>query len=261
MSNEPAREKKLSDKEYDAQLYDLQIELVKFQHDIIENGEKVLVIIEGRDAAGKDGTIKRIVENLSPRETRVVALPKPSDREVTQWYFQRYVAHLPAAGEFVLFNRSWYNRAGVERVMGFATDDQVDHFYEDVGPFEQLLVKSGIQIFKYYLDINKEEQEERLKDRRDDPLKQWKISPLDAVATEKWDDYTRARDDMLRRTSFRHAPWHVVIANRKKFARLNIIRDLLERSEYKGKRSDLKPDRSLVARATDALLKSGRLAS
>ena len=164
---------KLSDAEYESALYDLQVELVKFQRDIIANGEKVLVIVEGRDGAGKDGSIKRIVEHLSPRETRVVALPKPSDREQSQWYFQRYVPHLPSAGEFVLFNRSWYNRAGVERVMGFCTPAQTEHFLDEVAEFETMLVKSGIQLFKYYLDISKAEQKERLEARREDPLKQW----------------------------------------------------------------------------------------
>jgi polyphosphate kinase 2 len=247
---------KLSDKEYDAQLYELHVELVKFQRDIIANGEKVLVIMEGRDGAGKDGTIKRIVEHLSPRETRVVALPKPSDREMTQWYFQRFVAHLPSAGEFVLFNRSWYNRAGVERVMGFCTPEQTEHFFDEVNELEDMLVRSGIQLFKYYLDISKAEQEERLADRRSDPLKQWKISPIDAKAMEKWDDYSKARDEMFKRTSHKKGPWSVVRADVKKLARLNVIRDLLERSDYKDKRPALtRTDRSIVVPSATALKK------
>lgn len=251
----------LSDDDYEAALYELQVELVKFQRDIIANGEKVLVIMEGRDGAGKDGTIKRIVENLSPRETRVIALPKPSDREVSQWYFQRFSFWLPAAGEFVLFNRSWYNRAGVEPVMGFCTPAQTELFFDEVADFEAMLVKSGIQLFKYYLDISKEEQKERLEARRIDPLKQWKVSPIDAKAMAKFDDYTKARDEMFRRTDHEMGPWSVVRADSKKHARLNVIRDLLERSSYKGKRPALaKADRRIVFRATKKVLKSDLLA-
>lgn len=257
--NERAAEK-LADEDYEKQLYELQVELVKFQRDIIANGEKVLVVMEGRDGAGKDGTIKRIVENLSPRETRVVALPKPSDREVSQWYFQRFVSHLPAAGEFVLFNRSWYNRAGVERVMGFCTEADVEHFFADVEEFESMLVKSGIQLFKYYLDITRDEQKQRLAERRKDPLKQWKVSPIDAKAIAKWDDYTKARDDMFRRTDHEKARWTAVRADGKKAARLNVIRDLLGRSDYGRKRHSLcEIDDTVVMPATRAL-KKGLLA-
>ncbi len=251
---------KLSDDEYDAALYDLQVELVKFQRDIIANGEKVLVIMEGRDGAGKDGTIKRITEHLSPRETRVVALPKPSDREQSQWYFQRYVAHLPSAGEFVLFNRSYYNRAGVEPVMGFCTKAQTERFFNEVADFETMLVKSGIQLFKYYLDISKAEQKERLEARREDPLKQWKISPIDAKAIEKWSAYSKARDTMFERTNHKNGPWTAVQADVKKQARVNLIRDLLSRSDYKGRRSALlKTDRRIILPVNGALLKSGAL--
>lgn len=250
----------LSDEEYEIALYDLQVELVKFQRDIIANGEKVLVIMEGRDGAGKDGTIKRIVEHLSPRETRVMALPKPSDREQSQWYFQRYVPHLPSAGEFVLFNRSWYNRAGVEPVMGFCTPSQTEHFLDEVPQFETMLVKSGIQLFKYYLDISKAEQKERLEARREAPLKQWKISPIDAKASEKWSAYSKARNIMFERTSHKHGEWTAIHADNKKQARVNIIRDLLARSDYKGKRSALlKTDRRIVLPVNKALLKSGAL--
>lgn len=214
---------------YEKTLRDLQIELVKLQKHVIKHGHKVLVIFEGRDASGKDGTIKRIVEHLSPRETRVVALGKPSDRDNSSWYFQRYVAHLPAAQELVLFNRSWYNRAGVERVMEFCTDREYECFMEDVLPFEHMLIGSGIQILKYYLDISKKEQKRRLKDRRQDPLKQWKTSPIDEVAVKYWDDYTEARDLMLARTSSPLSPWIVVRADDKHRAQLNVIRDLLAR--------------------------------
>ena len=214
---------------YESALRDLQIELVKVQKHVIKHDHKVLVIFEGRDASGKDGTIKRIVEHLSPRETRVVALGKPSDRDSTSWYFQRYVSHLPAAQELVLFNRSWYNRAGVERVMRFCTDREYERFTEDVLPFEHMLIGSGIQIMKYYLDIGKKEQKRRLKDRRHDPLKQWKTSPIDEVAVKHWDDYTEAQDQMLARTSSPLSPWIVVRADDKHSAHLNVIRDLLAR--------------------------------
>lgn len=213
--------------EYKAELHKLQIELVKLQRHVISHGHKVLIIFEGRDAAGKDGTIKRITEHLSPRETRVMALGKPSEKDKNSWYFQRYVAHLPATEEIVLMNRSWYNRAGVERVMGFCTDAEYEEFMQSVVTFEQMLVSAGIQIIKYYLDITKDEQEKRLEERRNDPLKQWKISPIDAVALEHWDDYSLARDEMFKRTHNEITPWHIVRANHKKLARLNVIRHLL----------------------------------
>jgi polyphosphate kinase 2 len=207
----------------------LQVELVKVQRHVIKHGHKVVVLFEGRDAAGKDGTIKRIVEHLSPRETRVVALGKPSDRESSSWYFQRYVRHLPAAQELVLFNRSWYNRAGVEPVLGFCTEVEVESFFEEVVPLEHMLIGSGIQILKYYLDIGKKEQKRRLRDRRRDPLKQWKTSPIDGVALKYWDEYTKARDLMLARTSSPVSPWIIVRADDKHLAHLNVIRDLLSR--------------------------------
>jgi len=214
---------------HDASLRKLQIELVKVQKHIIKHGHMVLVIFEGRDASGKDGTIKHIVQHLSPRETRVVALGRPSDKDQTSWYFQRYVPHLPAAQEMVIFNRSWYNRAGVEHVMGFCTDKQYQRFLEDVLPFEQMLTGAGIQIMKYYLDISKKEQKKRLRDRRHDPLKQWKISPLDEVALKHWDDYSEARDLMLARTSSPLSPWIIVRADDKHAAHLNVIRDMISR--------------------------------
>ena len=233
--NEEMRNEKLSDKAYDEQLYGLHVELVKMQRQIIADGLKLAVVVEGRDGAGKDGTIKRIVEHLSPRDTRVVALPKPTDRDKTSWYFQRYTAHLPSGGEFVLFNRSWYNRAGVERVMNFCNDTEYKSFMREAPQFEAMLVRSGIRLVKYYLDISKDEQKSRLEDRREDPLKQWKISPIDAVAIKKWKEYSAARDAMLAHTSHEAAPWYVVKADRKKIARLNVMRHLLGGIDYKGK--------------------------
>ena len=233
--------------EYKKDLLALQIQLVKLQRHIIKNDLKILVIFEGRDASGKDGVIKRITQHLSPRETRVVALGKPTDRETSAWYFQRYVAQLPVDSEMVLFNRSWYNRAGVERVMGFCTDAEYDEFMNTVNDFEALLIKSGINLLKYYLDISKHEQENRLEDRKNDPLTQWKSSPIDDVAIERWDDYTQARDMMLARTSVDSSPWIIVDANDKKQARLNIIRDMLSRVDCPDKDEHFcKPDLNIV---------------
>ena len=229
----------LSDDAYAAQLYELQVELVKFQRDLIAESRKICVVVEGRDGAGKDGTIKRIIEHLSPRDTRVVALGKPTEREAKSWYFQRFVPHLPAGGEFVLFNRSWYNRGGVEPVMGFCSKDEHREFLREAPPFEQMLTRAGVRLVKYYLDISKAEQKERLAERHENPLKQWKISPIDAVAIKKWDDYSKARDQMLRATSHEAAPWHIVQANSKKRARLDVIRHLLSICDYKDKRKKL----------------------
>ena len=232
---------------YEADLRLLQIELVKLQHHIIDTGKRLLVILEGRDTAGKDGSIKSITENLSPRDTRVVALNKPSPREEGDWYFQRYIAELPGAGEFVLFNRSWYNRAGVEKVMGFCTDEQYKQFMGTVNEFESLLVKSGTQLIKYYLDISKEEQAIRLQDRAKDPLKQWKISPIDQKAQKLWDAYSDARNKMLKQTSSALAPWTVISANDKKLAHLNLIANLLSRVNYPDKdKKILKIDPKIV---------------
>ena len=252
----------MSEDGYRDQLRNLQIELVRLQRHLIESGEKLLILLEGRDGAGKDGTIKVILEHMSPRESRTVALGKPSDREETQWYFQRYVAHLPAAGEFVLFNRSWYNRAGVERVMGFCSNEECERFLDDVSVFEEMLIRSGVRLFKYYLDIDKAEQKRRLDARRDDPLKQWKISPIDEAALRHWSDYSKARDVMLSRSSTKLAPWTVVSANDKKAARLNLIHDLLSRVDYrhKGKAVRPAPDRKVVFPFTAKALKDGRLA-
>ncbi|MDE1172941.1 MAG: polyphosphate kinase 2 [Parvibaculaceae bacterium] len=239
--------KKEGERSYKDQLYALQVELVKLQKDTIKNNRKVLVIFEGRDGAGKDGTIKRFTEHLSPRDIRIVALPKPSDRESSQWYFQRYAEHLPAAGEVVFFNRSWYNRAGVERVMGFCNDEEYEEFMEEVPIFEQMLARSEIFIFKYYLDITRHEQEKRLNDRRKDPLKQWKLSPIDAKAIAMWEDYSKARDKMLIRTNSLVAPWTIISANDKKLARLNALADFISRFEYEDKDDKAAvPDRSIV---------------
>ncbi len=232
---------------YEADLRLLQIELVKLQHHLIDKGIPLLVIMEGRDAAGKDGTIKSIIENLNPKNRRVVVLHKPSPREEGEWYFQRYITQLPTAGEIVLFNRSWYNRAGVEKVMGFCTDTQYKQFMGSVNEIEFLLVESGIYLMKYYLDITKEEQANRLKDRVNDPLKQWKISPIDRKVQKMWDVYSDARNKMLKNTSSTHAPWTAIRANDKKVAHLNLIADLLSRIDYPGKNKKLlKIDPSIV---------------
>jgi polyphosphate kinase len=247
------------DDDYDKTLRLLQIELVKLQRHLIETGARVLVIFEGRDGAGKDGSIKRLIEHMSPRDTRVHAPAKPSSREAGEWYYQRFVPFLPAVGEFVVFNRSWYNRAGVERVMGFCRPEQVEDFFETVVPFEKMLVRDGILLRKFYLDIDKAEQKKRLEARKDDPLKQWKISPVDESAIKKWKPYSLARNEMLVRTGHRDAPWNVVKADDKKAARLAIIRDLLEGFCYPGKDAKLvRPDRGLVFEWSEG--KRGRLA-
>ncbi|MCB1461901.1 MAG: polyphosphate kinase 2 [Nitratireductor sp.] len=247
--------------EYREQLHGLQIELVKLQKHFIASNEKILVIFEGRDAAGKDGTIKRIVEHLSPRETRVVALGKPSDRDKSAWYFQRYVPHLPTAQEFVLFNRSWYNRAGVELVMNFCTEAEYKEFMETVLEFEHMLVRSGVKLLKYYLDVSREEQAKRLKDRETDPLKQWKISPIDAQATKLWDEYSAARNEMLSRTHNPATPWTVVRADNKRITRLNVIRDILTRLSYDGKNLNvLRTDPQVIFEYDETHVRNGTIA-
>ncbi len=223
----------------------LYVELVKFQKEVINSGLKVLVILEGRDAAGKDGTIKTITKHLSPRETKVVALSKPSDRQMREWYFQRYVYHLPISGEFVIFNRSWYNRLGVEKVMGFCSDREYETFFREVELFEQMLVDAGFIILKYYLDISNDEQKKRLAERRNDPLKQWKISDIDAAAQKHWKDYSKARNAMLERTSFNHSPWFVVDAENKEKAHIGLIEHLLSEVKYP------KRDKHLLKAADD----------
>jgi polyphosphate kinase len=240
-------EKNDSGDDYHDQLHALRVELVKLQRHIISSGFRILVLFEGRDAAGKDGCIKRIIKHLSPRETRVVALGKPSDQEKSSWYFQRYVAHLPVSEEMVLFNRSWYNRAGVEHVMGFCTSAEYAEFMLSVPKFEEMLVHSGIKLLKYYLDISKEEQTYRLDERQKDPLKQWKTSPIDEVAVKHWNAYSTARDTMLLRTHTSIAPWNIVHAENKRLARLNIIRDMLSRLHYEDKDKALvQADKNIV---------------
>ncbi len=226
-------------KEYKKELYKLQVELVKFQREVIEKEIKVCIVFEGRDAAGKDGTIKRFTQHLSPREARVVALGKPSDKDKKSWYFQRYVPHLPSGGEIVFFNRSWYNRAGVEKVMGFCTDKEYKLFMKEVGNFEQMLTHSQMIFFKYYLDISKEEQKKRLEERRKNPLKQWKLSPIDQMAQKLWNEYSKARDEMFAKTSFVFAPWYVVHSDDKKTARINCIKHFLSHVDYPDKKEDI----------------------
>lgn len=248
-------------KGYKDTLRDLQVELVKLQRHLIKNDLRILILFEGRDAAGKDGVIKRITEHLSPRDTRVVALGKPSDRDRQSWYFQRYVPYLPASQEMVLMNRSWYNRAGVERVMGFCSDAEYEVFMRSVIPFENILVDSGTQLFKYYLDISKPEQKRRLADRRRDPLKQWKVSPIDKTAIRHWDDYSAARNEMLARTHDEALPWHIVRADDKRQARLNIIRHLMSRVECPDKDKHMaEPDPEIVFDYADRHLHSGAIA-
>jgi len=217
---------------YFRELLRLQAELVKLQDWVIHTGYKLVVLFEGRDAAGKGGTIKRITQRLNPRACRVVALPAPTDREKTQWYFQRYVPHLPAGGEIVLFDRSWYNRAGVERVMGFATPEEVEQFFNDVPEFERMLARSGIKLVKYWFSITDQEQQLRFLMRIHDPLKQWKLSPMDLQSRVRWEQYTKVKEEMFERTNTPEAPWYIVEGNDKKTARLNCIEHLLQQVPY-----------------------------
>ena len=229
--DEPGR--KLKRKKYDKQLAKLHVELVKLQEWVVHKGLKVCIVFEGRDGAGKGGTIKAITERVSPRIFRVIALPAPTDREKSQMYLQRYLPHMPAAGEVVIWDRSWYNRAGVERVMGFASEDTVKRFLHLVPPFEKLMIESGIILIKYWLEVSMDEQTRRLKARIDDGRKIWKLTPMDLLSYSRWYDYSRARDDMFKATDTKWAPWHVVNSNDKKRARLNIITHLLGRIPYK----------------------------
>lgn len=222
----------LDNRTYFRNLLRLQTELIKLQDWVEHTGAKVLVICEGRDSAGKGGVIKRIVQRLNPRVARVVALPKPTEREQSQWYFQRYVPYLPAGGEIVLFDRSWYNRAGVERVMGFASEDQVEQFFRDVPEFERMLVRSGIIVLKYWFSITDQEQQMRFLMRIHDPMRQWKLSPMDLQSRIRWEDYTKAKEDMFARTNIPEAPWYIVEGNDKKRERLNCIEHLLSMLPY-----------------------------
>jgi len=241
---------KLGRKEYEKQLERLHVELVKLQQWVVHEGLKICIVFEGRDGAGKGGTIKAITERVSPRVFRVVALPAPSDREKTQMYGQRYQAHMPAAGEVVIFDRSWYNRAGVERVMGFCSEKLARRFLEVVPNYEKIMVESGIILIKYWLEVSAEEQTRRLESRLDDGRKTWKLSPMDILSYERWDDYTRARDEMFKATDTPWAPWFVARSEDKKRARLNIIRHLLSQVPYKGlKREKVKlPKRGKIGR-------------
>ena len=218
---------------YFRELYRLQSELIKLQDWVVEERKKLVVVFEGRDAAGKGGVIKRITQRLNPRVCRVVALPAPTEREQTSWYFQRYVAHLPAAGEIVLFDRSWYNRAGVERVMGFASPEQVEDFFHDVVELERMFVRSGVKLVKYWFSISDEEQQLRFLARIHDPMKQWKLSPMDLESRVRWEQYTKAKEEMLERTNIPEAPWWIVEANDKRRARLNCISHLLGQLPYR----------------------------
>jgi polyphosphate kinase 2 len=241
--------------EYEEELHKLQIELLKLQIHIKKKGLRVLMLFEGRDAAGKGGTIKRIIEHLNPRGTRVVALQAPDDTQRTQWYFQRYIQHLPAAGELVLFDRSWYNRAMVEPVMGFCTDEQNKRFLKDVPLLEEMIVKEGIILFKFFFSVSKAEQLRRFESRETDLLKQYKISPVDRMAQEKWDDYTVRKFQMLNETNRTLTPWTIIRSDNKKLARLNCIKHILSKIEYDGKTSkkDLRTDPEVVVSGIDEI--------
>ncbi len=245
------RDKKIKKSKYWERLESLQIELVKLQRWIREEGQRVVLVFEGRDAAGKGGTIQRFMMNLNPRAAHIVALSKPSDVEQGQWYFQRYIDYLPTVGEMVFYDRSWYNRAGVERVFGFCTEDQVQDFFMEAPVFEGMLEREGIHLFKFWLTVERAEQLKRFYERKNNPLKQWKLSPIDAKSVGKWDDYTRAIADMFRNTHTDHAPWTVLDANDQKRARLNAIRIVLNAFEYKGK------DQSNIGDVDDDLVWDG----
>jgi polyphosphate kinase 2 len=242
--------------EYEAQKYALQVELLKLQNHQIETGARHVLLFEGRDAAGKGGTIKRFTEHLNPRYSRVVALTKPGEREQHQWYFQRYVQHLPTAGEMVLFDRSWYNRAGVERVMGFATDTEYSQFMNQVPLFESMLVDSGISLTKFWFSVTPAEQRTRFIIRQVDPVRRWKLSPMDLQSLDKWEVYTAAKEEMFRRTDTDHAPWTTVKSNDKKRARISAMQHFLSQFDYEGKDPGVvgAPDPLIVERGLDAVL-------
>ena len=244
--------KKMPRKEYEAEKYKLQIELLKLQSWVRDTGERVVILFEGRDAAGKGGTIKRMMEHLNPRGARVVALEKPTDLEKGQWYFQRYIQHLPSAGEMVMFDRSWYNRAGVERVMGFCSAAEYLEFMRQAPDFERMLVRSGIRLFKFWFSVSRGEQLRRFKSREHDPLKQWKLSPVDLASLDKWDDYTEAKEAMFFHTDTADAPWTVIKSDDKKRARLNAMRHVLAKLPYPNKDSEVvqEPDPLIVGSAS-----------
>ena len=243
--------RKLPRPEYEYLKRPLQIELVKFQNWVKSTGQRIVILFEGRDAAGKGGTIKRFTEHLNPRGATVVALTKPSERERTQWYFQRYVPHLPAAGEIIMFDRSWYNRAGVERVMGFCTDAEYWEFMREVPEFERMLIRSGLHLIKFWFSVTRSEQRTRFIIRRVDPVRQWKLSPMDIESLDKWDAYTDAKEAMFHYTDSEHAPWTVVKSNDKKRARLEAIKHVLRGFDYRGRNAGIigEPDRLLIGSA------------
>ncbi len=245
--------KKMTRREYESKKQELQVELLKFQSWVKATGQKVVILFEGRDAAGKGGTIKRIMEHMNPRGARVVALEKPSEQEAGQWYFQRYVKHLPTAGEVVLFDRSWYNRAGVERVMGFCQEQQYLEFMRQTPELERMLVRSGILLFKFWFSVSQEEQFRRFQERRKDPLKQWKLSPIDLASLDKWEDYTKAKEAMFFYTDTADAPWTVIKSDDKKRARINAMRYLLSKADYPNKDTSIAvpPDPLIVGTAAD----------
>jgi polyphosphate kinase 2 len=248
-------DERMSREEYDETKYLLQVELLKFQNWAADTGSKHVLLFEGRDAAGKGGTIKRFMEHLNPRYARTVALTKPSDREQTQWYFQRYVQHLPTAGEMVLFDRSWYNRAGVERVMGFASAAEYEQFIGQAPLFERMIVDSGISLTKFWFSVTQSEQRTRFIIRQVDPVRRWKLSRIDVESLEMWDDYTAAKEAMIRRTDTEWAPWTTIKSNDKKRARVNAMRHFLARFDYDGKDPDVvgQPDPRIVQRGIDAV--------
>ena len=244
---------RMRNKEYYAQKMPLQIELIKLQNWIREVGEKVIILFEGRDAAGKGGTIRRFMEHWNPRTARVVALDRPSDVELGQWYFQRYVSHFPSAGEIVLFDRSWYNRAGVERVMGFSSEQDYRMFIRQVPALERMIVESGIRLFKLYFSVSRIEQLRRFENRSKDPLKQWKVSPVDILSKDKWEEYTEAKEAMFLLTDTEFAPWTIIKSDDKKRARINAMRFLLHMIDYEEKDRAVAhaPDPSIVASSTE----------
>lgn len=241
--------------EYELEKYQLQVELLKFQYWGQDTDSKHVILFEGRDAAGKGGTIKRFTEHLNPRAARVVALNKPSDKEAGQWYFQRYIAHLPTDGEFVMFDRSWYNRANVERVMGFCSDEEYEIFMEQAPLFEKMLIDSGIHVTKFWFSVTQHEQRTRFAIRQIDPVRQWKLSPMDLESLGRWEDYTAAKEEMFRRTDTDNAPWITIKSNDKKRARLNAIRYFLNQFDYEGKDTEVvyDPDPLIVRRGRDAV--------
>lgn len=260
-SGEYPYKKKISTKDYEKSKSDLQVELLKVQEWIKATEQKIVMIFEGRDAAGKGGTIKRFTEHLNPRSARVVALEKPNDREKTQWFFQRYINHLPAAGEIVLFDRSWYNRAGVERVMNFCTPNEYLEFMRSCPEFERIISRSGVRLYKYWFSVTRDEQLRRFKSREIDPLKRWKLSPIDRASLDKWDDYTEAKEAMFFYTNTADAPWTIVKSNDKKRARLNTMQHFLASLPYPDKNYDVVtgPDRLIVGSSADVIGTSHRI--